>query len=321
MNLRAIGSFHLGGQRRVLQGLPAQQLRLAVGAPARHVDPNGTHISGQMYVQYFLQQRPRSPYPIVLWHGGGMTGANWESTPDGRPGWLQRLLEQGHDVYVCDAVERGRAGWSRWPEIYTQAPLFRTLEEGWDMFRMGSPIEHYAEGLPTHPGQQFPVEAFEAFASQWVPRWAGHEDMTLRAYDALLARIGPCALIAHSQGGGLALSMALRQPAQLRCVVALEPSGAPQAPVVDTPAPPRLVVWGDHIEGHAVWTDYRSRVDAHAHQLRAQGVQADTLDLPQQGLRGNSHFPMLDRNSDDVLEQILRWIEPHLINQSKETLP
>ena len=33
---------------------------------------------------------------------------------------MQRLLESGWDVYVCDAVERGRAGWSRWPEIYQQ---------------------------------------------------------------------------------------------------------------------------------------------------------------------------------------------------------
>ncbi|MEK7344319.1 MAG: alpha/beta fold hydrolase [Pseudomonadota bacterium] len=310
LHLRAVGSFHVGGQRQTLQGLPVEQIRLAVGAPARSVDPNGSYISGQMYVQYFLQQNPVCPWPLVLWHGGGMTGANWESTPDGRPGWLQRLLESGWDVYVCDAVERGRAGWSRWPEIYQQAPLFRTLEEGWDMFRIGPPLDGINDGLSAHPGQQFPVDAFEAFAAQWVPRWADHEAITLQAYQALLQKIGPCAVVAHSQGGGLALSLAARCPALFKAVVAIEPSGAPdQLPPAGT-CPPCLMVWGDHVAGHPIWRTYRERVDQHAQALKRQGAQVTQLDLPAQGIQGNSHFPMLDRNSDQVLEQILHWLHP-----------
>lgn len=310
LNLRSIGSFHVGGQRKTLRGLPVEQVRLAVGAAARTVDPNGSYVSGQMYVQYYLQQQAVSPWPIVLWHGGGMTGANWESTPDGRPGWLQRLLESGFDVYVCDAVERGRAGWSRWPDIYEHAPLFRTMEEGWDMFRIG-PAQ--ADGLAVpkaHAGQQFPTEAFEAFAAQWVPRWADHEAMTLQAYEAFLERIGPCVLMAHSQGGGLALTMATRRPDLLKAVVAIEPSGAPQELPHTPVCPAYLMVWGDHVHDHPVWHKYRTRVDEHQQQLCAVGAKAETLDLPQRGIAGNSHFPMLDSNSDQVLDCILHWLNP-----------
>ena len=81
--LKAVGSYHVGGRLHVLDKLPVESVRLAYGAAPRAVDPNGTHVSGQMYVQYFLQQRARSRWPVVLWHGGGMTGATWESTPDG----------------------------------------------------------------------------------------------------------------------------------------------------------------------------------------------------------------------------------------------
>ncbi len=42
MNLRAVGSFHIGGKRQTLSGLPVEQIRLAVGAPARTVDRNGS---------------------------------------------------------------------------------------------------------------------------------------------------------------------------------------------------------------------------------------------------------------------------------------
>ncbi len=312
LQLRSVGSFHVGGQRQTLKGLPVEQIRLAVGAPARTVDPNGSYISGQMYVQYFLQQNPVCPWPLVLWHGGGMTGANWESTPDGRPGWLQRLLELGWDVYVCDAVERGRAGWSRWPEIYQQAPLFRTMEEGWDMFRIGPPVDCDNDGLTAHPGQQFPVEAFEAFAAQWVPRWADHEAITLQAYEALLQKIGPCAVMAHSQGGGLVLSMAARCPQMLKAVVAIEPSGAPDQLPLGGTCPPCLMVWGDHVTTHLIWRKYRARVDQYAQALSVQGTQVTQLDLPAQGISGNSHFPMLDRNSDLVLEQILQWLNSQI---------
>lgn len=310
LNLRSVGSFHIGGQRRTLRGLPVEQVQLAVGSAERTVDPNGSYVNGQMYVQYYLQQQAVSPWPIVLWHGGGMTGANWESTPDGRQGWLQRLLESGFDVYVCDAVERGRAGWSRWPDIYQRAPLFRTMEEGWDMFRLGpAPAVGMAE-LKVHVGQQFPTESFEAFVAQWVPRWAGHEAMTLLAYEAFLEKIGTCVLMAHSQGGGLALTMASHRPDLLKAVVAIEPSGAPQYLPPASACPAYLMVWGDYVHEHPVWSKYRARVDEHQQQLRAIGAKAETLDLPERGIAGNSHFPMLDRNSDEVLDGILKWLNP-----------
>ena len=41
---------------------------------AARVDPNGTYQTGQMYVQYFLPQNERGSVPLLLWHGGGMTG-------------------------------------------------------------------------------------------------------------------------------------------------------------------------------------------------------------------------------------------------------
>jgi hypothetical protein len=59
-------------------------------------------------------------YPLLMWHGGGLSGVTWESKPDGAPGWQQYFLKAGHDVYVSDAVERGRASWE----------LFRLGPEG-----------------------------------------------------------------------------------------------------------------------------------------------------------------------------------------------
>jgi len=54
---------------------------------------NPTFMSGQMYVEYQIPAKSRQPegaspkYPVILVHGGSHTGAGWQGTPDGRPGW------------------------------------------------------------------------------------------------------------------------------------------------------------------------------------------------------------------------------------------
>jgi pimeloyl-ACP methyl ester carboxylesterase len=314
IHLRDIGSFHVGGRLQQLSGLPAVSVTLAQGGPSRSVDRNGTLVTGQMYVQRYLQVEPRHPLPVLLWHGGGMTGANWESTPDGRPGWLMHLLRSGFDVYVADAMERGRASWSPWPEVYESAPLFRTLEEGWAMFRMGLP-EGFSvtEGLRVpHPGQQFPIDAFDRFAAQWVPRWVGHEAATLAAYEQLIRQVGRCIVIGHSQGGGFALQAARRWPEQIHAVVALEPSGAPSHAVsaeASAHASQHLVVWGDFIQQHPIWSTYRTAVDTYMRAISETGARVDFLDLPGLGIEGNSHFPMLDLNSELIAQRVVDWLK------------
>jgi hypothetical protein len=90
-----------------------------------------------------------------------MSGVNWETTPDGRPGWQMFFLRAGFDVYVSDAVERGRASWAPYPEVYAEVPYFRTAREAWEeTFRFG-PVGswHRDPGARrTRPGVRFPVE-------------------------------------------------------------------------------------------------------------------------------------------------------------------
>ncbi len=74
--------------------------------------PNGTYQVEQMYSQYFLVQNRKGKLPLLMWHGGGLSGVTYETKPDGKPGWLNYFLRQGWDVYISDAMERGRSGWT-----------------------------------------------------------------------------------------------------------------------------------------------------------------------------------------------------------------
>ncbi|HWG06799.1 MAG TPA: esterase, partial [Beijerinckiaceae bacterium] len=101
--LRDMGSFHIGGRFATISGEPTRDVPIGDGK-TQHVDPNGTYQVEQMYVQYFLPQNRRGKYPLLMWHGGTSTGVNFESTPDGREGWLNMFVRNGWEVYNSDAV-------------------------------------------------------------------------------------------------------------------------------------------------------------------------------------------------------------------------
>ena len=84
--LKSLRSHFLGGEEVAVHGLPVQRKKVVGNASPRPIDMNGSYCAGQLYAQEYRLARPRSPYPVLLWHGGGMTGAQWESTPDGRQG-------------------------------------------------------------------------------------------------------------------------------------------------------------------------------------------------------------------------------------------
>ena len=79
-----------------------------------------------------------------------------------------------------------------------------------------------------------------------------------------------------------------------------------------TQLPPHLVVWGDHIdEAGEHWVRYRNQANDY---LAKSGhrIPVDVLDLPRVGVNGNSHFPMMDTNSDEVFELVMTWLKEKL---------
>ena len=298
-----------------LEGLPLRDRVSTLGGPVHHVDPNGEIIAGQMYVQFVHVAAPKAPAPLLMWHGGGMTGANWETTPDGRPGWQMFFLRAGFDTYVSDAVERGRASFAPFPQIYAEAPYFRTARELWeDTFRFGPAGSWHPDHALRHsyPGLRFPVDAFEAFLAQCVPRWGCNDALIQAAYDALVQRLDPgVVILTHSQGGNFGLTAALHSPDRVRAVISLEPSGAPDPAEVDAAglrAIPHLFLWGDNWRDNQFWLHSRPAAEQWRDALMSAGGDVTWVDLPERDIRGNSHALMCDNNSDELAALVLDWM-------------
>ncbi len=42
------------------------------------------YMTGQIYAEYMIPAKQTHPYPIIMVHGGTMSGTNFTGTPDGR---------------------------------------------------------------------------------------------------------------------------------------------------------------------------------------------------------------------------------------------
>ena len=304
--LRDFGSYTVAGRTlEVVTGEPrtVNFTRLM----SYSYDPRGHFAVEHAYVQYFVPERRRSAPPVVLVHGGGMCGSAWETTPDGRPGWLNLLVQRGHEVHVIDNVERGRSGFA--PGIWDGEPILRSKEEAWHLFRIGS-LAKFADRAPFR-GSLFPVSDFDSLARMLVPRWLTTTPLQVAALVEVLRKVGPAIVICHSQGGEIALD-ALRQVSELFAgFVGIEPTARLDDAAVVARVPTVLMA-GDFLDIEEHWLERRSGWLKWVGDVNAMGGAAALLESGDDLAGGHCHLPMLDTGNDDCLYRCLEALEARL---------
>ena len=304
--LRDMGSFHIGGRRVQLSGRDTYERVMSEGGEPVKIDPNGTYVVEQMYVQYFLPQQSNGKGPLVLWHGGGMTGAAWETTPDGREGWVNHFLRQGWDTYVCDAVERGRSGFAPYPHVWPEPPVVQTADDIYARFRIGEHAGSYHQDpsqRSAYANTRFPLEAFDQLHLQMVPRWTHTHPAMLAAFQKLLERLGRVSIVCHSQSGPLAMMLAAQSQGAVKALACVEPAGTPQIDDAEY-ATPTLILLGGNIATDERWKVLSSRLAEFADRHPTVSL----LPLEQLGIQGNSHLLMMDDNSHEIALRVHDWL-------------
>jgi len=315
MVLKDEGSFFVNG-KMITTDYP--------DAPATGAPVPGQVMINQMYVHYRIPLVSRK-YPVIMVHGGGLTGQTYETTPDGREGWATYFVRRGFPVYVVDFPGRGRAGFDSTSmnraKIESNASLFpairrTTAEAAWVSFRFGAALGS------TYPGLQFPVKNIEGFAAQGVPYTeATLEGAALKqgpeALVALLDQLGPSILLVHSQSGPFADAVVGMRPKLVKATINVEgnqltiPTDQQIAAYRNVPD---LELFGDNVLGNTSSTG-QSRYDgrkAVATRINKAGGKADIVLLADAGMRGNSHMVMQDKNNLKVADYIIKWLDKRL---------
>jgi pimeloyl-ACP methyl ester carboxylesterase len=314
--LKAQGSFFVGGEN-----VEQTQGELGDLGPGGHISIN------QMYVHYMVPQGGDGNAPVVMVHGATLTGKSWETTPDGRMGWDEYFVRNGHAVYVPDQVGRGRSGFNQallndvraGSKPPTELPVWlRFSDEGvWPNFRFGS--------TPNQPfsDTQFPVAAVDELAKQAVPDMfrGTTARSTIQALSELAVQLKGAVVMGHSQSGVFPLEATLVNPAGMKGLVLVEPGSCPAAytaeQITSLATVPILIVFGDH-RGTATgiptlpnWQDRFELCQALIGRIKNAGGQAEMLAPPDRGIRGNSHMIMQDKNNLQIADLILTWIDEH----------
>jgi pimeloyl-ACP methyl ester carboxylesterase len=313
LNLKAVGSFYIDGET-------VFQTATEVGlAGEGHLNVN------QMYVG-FMVPSDDNKVPVVMVHGATLSGKTYETTPDGRMGWEEYFARNGHAVYVPDQVSRGRSGFnqaifndvragisqpSALPNIWRVA-----VESAWTSWRVGA-------AYPTpFPGSQFNVKALNQLANQGVPDLnlgLPAVNPTWNALSVLASEVnGGAVILGHSQAGRFPFEAALVNIKGIRGLIAVEPAagsigcaGYSDDQIKTLSRVPILVVFGDHTEG-TVWQDRLTDCRAFAAKIQKVGGNATVLHLPEIGVRGNTHMMMQDKNSLQVADLIMRWLDKNI---------
>ena len=144
---------------------------------------------------------------------------------------------------------------------------------------------------------------------QAVPRWLSTDKAVIDAYVALVDKVCPCVLLLHSQGGSFGLKVAEQRPDKIKAAIAVEPASAGHldkaAALKNTPV---MMMFGDYVDQHPRWAAYKKIDLEYAAAVRAAGGSVDVINLPDIGIKGNSHMLMQDKNNAEIAEVIQRWL-------------
>jgi pimeloyl-ACP methyl ester carboxylesterase len=191
---------------------------------------SGHIMADQLYVSYKVPRRGGRPFPIVMIHGGGQTGTNFDGTPDGREGWADFFVARGYTVYVVDQPARARSAYHPSVDGPTNASSAETVEQRFTApqdFNLW-PQAHLHTQWPDGGRMGDPVfDQFYASQVESISDAVRTQKINQDAGAALLDKIGPAIVLTHSQSGPFGWLIADARPDLVKGVVALEPSGPP----------------------------------------------------------------------------------------------
>jgi pimeloyl-ACP methyl ester carboxylesterase len=233
-------------------------------------------------------------------------------------------------VYLADQVSRARSGFdsSVISEVKagTQPPsalpniIYASQQIAWTVFRFGPSFGQ------TFPDGQFPIESVDELYKQMIPDFNAllpNPNPTWKNMAALAVQLKGAVLMGHSESGFFPQQAALLDPAGIRGLISIEmPCPELSAAQITTLAKiPTLVMFGDHLGdvqgGPANWAQALDSCTAYVKKVKDAGGDAVMMYLPQMGIKGNSHMLMQDRNSLQLADLIIDWIDKHVERGSR----
>jgi pimeloyl-ACP methyl ester carboxylesterase len=284
-----------------------------------------------VYFETFAPEGVTAKATVVMVHGGAHSGACYQRTADGRPGWAHCFAERGYRVVVPDWPGTGRSGYIA-PDKLDGATvveglgaLIRSLGApvillthsmsgayGWRLLELhGDVIDTVVGVAPAPPGniqKMAPVHA-ETETSIETEAFGGRVRVDKTA-PVVASRdfverklVGESRYFPRDRLDGYAASL---RPIPPKLWLERQNIRGSQLRVGDPrrlEGKPVLVITG------TTDLDHSREIDgAIVTWLNENGAKADFCFLADRGIVGNGHMLMLEENSDEIAGIILDWL-------------
>jgi pimeloyl-ACP methyl ester carboxylesterase len=284
---------------------------------------------------YFDRLTPGSPGGrphVVMLHGGSHTGSCYLMTPDRRPGWAYRFASHGYPVIVPDWPGHGRSG-ALDPDTLTGEIVCQGLASmiaelpgpvvlvnhsmgaalGWRIAELcGDKVTAIVGVAPGPPGNIQPEPEILSETDDAVALRTPFRTLTLKKQGFIYPDrsfigdklIGSSRQFPREQTDAYT---GLLAPVSSRLLYERLNIRMSQVRIRDTNflvnKPVMIVTGSDDLE-HPRVVD-----EALAIWLSQCGAITRFVWLPEQNIDGNGHMVMLERNSDEIADLILTWLE------------
>jgi pimeloyl-ACP methyl ester carboxylesterase len=289
--------------------------------------------SFRVYADRLIPDKTRYRAKVVMLHGGHHTGSCYLTTAKGEPGWAYRFAEHGYEVLVPDWPGHGRSGAVNLTTLtgdhicQAMADVISTMEDGsvillthsmgaafgWRITELcANKIFSIVAVAPAPPGNIQPISEILSEDNNSLTLSTPFRTLTLPKEGSVLVdksfvadKLVGCSrqfpsedidayarLLTHTG------SRLLHERLNVRGMqVKVQNPGCFSSKSV-------IIVTGSDDLEHPYAVDKEI-----ADWLSANGALVDLVWLPDQGIYGNGHMVMMERNSDDIVDLILWRME------------
>jgi pimeloyl-ACP methyl ester carboxylesterase len=285
-----------------------------------------------VYFETFAPAAAGGRPTVVMVHGGAHSGACYQRTADGRPGWAYLFAERGYRTVVPDWPGTGRSGYIPLDRLNGAivveglGALIRALGApvvllthsmsgcyGWRLLELhGDVIDAVVGVAPGPPGNiQKPAPVYAETESEIETEASGRRVRIDKTAPVVVSRdfverklVGESRYFPRDRLAGYAASL---RPIPPNIMLERQNVHGRQVRVNDPRklAGKRILV----ITGTADLDHAREVDGAIVTWLKANGARADFCFLADRGIVGNGHMLMLEQNSDEIAGIILDWLE------------
>ncbi len=257
----------------------------------------------------FLVDQPRRG------EAGATTEISEDTELDMWYGDLRKKDEESGEYYYDEETEK--------PET---AQKYQPGDQAWyTYYRIGEKM------TKTNPKSQFPEgeEALNQFLRQATPNTGNYDKVIIsKAMGEVMNDVKAMTdhkaiFMAHGEGCSVAWDLSVEN---LSAIVAIEPISVPSTSSVQYQKLleaniPIVIYFGDYIQdGNSelasteYWQEVHEKVTAFAEQYKEDGGDCTVVDLPEEGIDGNSHFMFQEKNNQEIADLIEKWLGQHGLN-------